>query len=91
MFYVYILKSIKDGTFYKGFTENPLLRLHFHNQGKSTYTSNKTPWEFVALFEFITKTEALIKEKKIKKYPTKSLEALIISNKNILKQYLISL
>jgi putative endonuclease len=73
MYYVYIIKSTNDNTYYKGFTENPILRLHFHNEGKSTYTSKNTPWEIVALFEFEIKSEALAKEKKLKKYPTKSL------------------
>ena len=91
MFYVYIIKSLNHTTYYKGFTEDPLLRLHFHNQGKSTYTSKKMPWELVALFRFDTKAEALAKEKKLKKYPTKSLVALIESDKNILHQFLGSL
>jgi putative endonuclease len=88
MFYVYILISEKDSSYYKGVSENPLSRLYFHNEGKSTYTSKKLPWKLVGLFEFETKSEALVKEQKLKKYPTKSLEALIISNKNILQQYL---
>jgi putative endonuclease len=88
MYYVYILKSEKDASYYKGVSENPLLRLYFHNEGKSIYTSKKIPWVLVALFEFEGKTDALTKEKKIKKYPTKSLIALIESEKNILVQYL---
>jgi putative endonuclease len=90
MYYVYILKSEKDASYYKGVSENPLLRLYFHNEGKSTYTSKKTPWVLVAIFEFELKTDALAREKKIKKYPTKSLIALIESKKNILVQYLSS-
>ena len=90
MFYVYIIKS-DCNKYYKGFTENPLLRLQFHKEGRSPYTSKFKSWEFVALFEFENKKEALEKEKKIKKYPTKSLLALINSEKNILKKYLISL
>ncbi len=88
MFYIYILRSDKDDSYYKGFTENPLLRLYFHNEGKSKYTSKKIPWKLVGLFIFETKTEALYKEKKLKKYPIKSVEALISSNKNILNEYL---
>jgi putative endonuclease len=88
MFYVYILISEKDSSYYKGISENPIVRLKFHNEGKSTYTSKKTPWKLVGLFEFETKSEALAKEKKLKKYPTKSLEALIKSDRNILQKYL---
>jgi putative endonuclease len=90
MFYVYILRSEKDAVYYKGVSENPLLRLYFHNEGKSTFTSKKIPWELIALFQFETKADALTKEKKLKKYPTKSLIALIESEKNILIQYLSS-
>jgi putative endonuclease len=90
MFYVYIIQSQKDNTFYKGFSEHPLVRFIFHNEGKSKYTSKKIPWKLVALFEFNSKNEALIKEKKIKKYPNKSLIALIKSEKNILDQFLVS-
>ncbi len=91
MFYVYIIKSISGNSYYKGFTEDPILRLHFHNEGESNYTSKNTPWEFVALFEFQTKSEALSKERKLKKYPAKSLEALIKSDKNTLRYFLDSL
>jgi putative endonuclease len=88
MHYVYIIQSEKDGSFYKGYSENPLLRLQNHNEGKSTYTAKKCTWNLVALFAFETKTEALQKEKKLKKYNSNSLNALIISNRNILKEYL---
>jgi putative endonuclease len=91
MYYVYIIKSINRNCYYKGFTENPILRLHFHNEGKSTYTSKSIPWKLVALFGFETKSEALTKEKRLKKYPTKSLEALINSNRNSLTLFLDSL
>ncbi len=88
MHYVYILQSESSGIFYKGYSENPLARLQFHNAGKSTYTSKFLPWTLVAVFIFTDKSEALLKEKKLKKYPTKSLEALIASDKNLLTSYL---
>ncbi|MBK7958485.1 MAG: GIY-YIG nuclease family protein [Bacteroidetes bacterium] len=69
-FYVYIIQSERDGTFYKGYTEYPALRIEQHNLGECTYTSNKTPWKLVALLQFESKREALIKEKKLKKYST---------------------
>ncbi len=73
----------------KGFSENPLKRLLQHNEGFSQYTSQKTPWKIVCLLQFNNKKEALINEKKLKKYPTKSLIALINSNQNILKKFLL--
>jgi putative endonuclease len=87
MFYVYILQSQIDGSYYKGFSENPLLRLEFHNQGKSSYTSKKIPWILVGILIFDTKKDALIKEKKIKKYGLESLRALLVSSQNQLKKF----
>ena len=66
-FYVYILQTEQDGTFYKGYTEQPLERLKQHNNQESSYTSSKVPWKLVGLLVFATKKEALIKEKKLKK------------------------
>ena len=87
MFYVYIIQSQIDGSYYKGFSENPLLRLEFHNQGKSPYTSKKMPWVLVGILIFDTKKAALIKEKKIKKYGLESLRALLISSQNKVKEF----
>jgi putative endonuclease len=42
-YYVYILQSELDKTYYKGFTENPIKRLGQHNAGEMTYTSRKIP------------------------------------------------
>jgi putative endonuclease len=80
-----------DNSFYKGYSQNPYLRLQFHNNGASKYTSSKIPWKLVAVLAFENKKDALVKERKIKKYPTKSLIALINSNQNILHQYLAGL
>jgi putative endonuclease len=88
MHYVYIIQSERDGTFYKGYSTNPLIRIEFHNKGLSTYTKNKTTWKLVAILGFSTKTEALQKEKKLKKYNRSSLNALINSNQNMINQLL---
>jgi putative endonuclease len=81
-FYVYIIQSQKDNSFYKGFSESPYQRLDQHNNGESQYTSSKVPWLLVCLLEFDSKTEALIKERKLKKYSNASLTALIKSSQN---------
>ena len=44
-YYVYILRSLQDGSLYKGQTNNPEARLKQHNSGKSEYTSRKALWE----------------------------------------------
>ena len=87
-FYVYIIQSQVDRSFYKGFSTQPFTRFVQHNNQEATYTSSKAPWNPVAIFEFNTKSEALIFEKKIKKYDQKRLIALINSDKNILDSFL---
>ncbi len=87
-FYVYIIQSQADETFYKGFTEQPLVRLRQHNAGEMNYTSKKISWAFVGLLLFSTKREALIAEKKIKKYDHQRLIALLASEKNVLQDYI---
>jgi putative endonuclease len=67
-FYVYIIQSEADLSYYKGFSENPLGRLLQHNNGDCTYTSGKLPWKLVYVEQCLTKREALIREKALKKY-----------------------
>ena len=81
-YFVYILQSEKDHSYYKGFTENISKRLFEHNNGFSRYTSKKMPWKLVYLQEFETKREALIREKQIKRFNSVYLEKLIQSYKH---------
>ena len=85
-FYVYILQSDFDNSFYKGFTENYCVRLIQHNNGESEYTSLRRPWKLVYVEELPTKREALIREKNLKKATRERLIAIIDCNKNILKK-----
>ncbi|MBX2888726.1 MAG: GIY-YIG nuclease family protein [Ferruginibacter sp.] len=83
-FYVYIIQSQKDKSFYKGFSENPLARLQQHNNGEAHYTSFKRPWKLVYVEEMKSKRLALIREKNLKKATTERIIALINSQKNII-------
>lgn len=47
MFYTYILKSKKDGSMYTGSTKDLRKRLMQHNNGLSTYTKGKGPFEII--------------------------------------------
>ena len=67
MYYVYIIESKTDQSWYYGFSENPEKRLHFHNEGKSTYTKSKRPWKLIFSRSFDTKTEALKFEQYLKR------------------------
>jgi len=86
-FYVYIIQSQVDGSYYKGFSENPPNRLLQHNNGECSYTSRKTPWAFVYIEQLSTKREALIRERGLKKYAHAQIQKLILTNKNLLKDF----
>ena len=66
MFYIYILQSEQDQSFYIGFSENLSQRLEKHNTAKSGYTATKKPWKIVYSECFDNKTDALKREKYIK-------------------------
>jgi putative endonuclease len=86
-FYVYIIQSGKDSSYYKGFSEDPAVRLLHHNNGKSKYTSTKLPWKLIYVEAFETKKEALIREKALKKYSHEQILKLITLSKNIVSQF----
>ncbi len=84
-YYVYIIQSSVDGSFYKGFTTDYLKRLQAHNEGKSTYTAHKIPWKLVYLEKFDSKTEALKKELMLKRQNANYLNWLIQQPNNLIK------
>ena len=68
MYYTYILKSLKDGSFYIGNTRNIENRLARHNLGHGKYTKSKTPYIVIHKEEYGTRSEAMRREKQIKSY-----------------------
>ena len=50
IYYVYIIQSQLDLSFYKGYTTHPNLRLEQHNNGESDYTSKKCPGNSLLFF-----------------------------------------
>lgn len=67
MYYVYILQSQKDKSFYTGFTaDDPNIRLKKHNNGEVTYTAKKKPWKLVWYCAFLEKEKAIAFEKYLK-------------------------
>ena len=86
MFYVYIINSLKFDKYYRGFSENIKQRLIDHNLGKSKYTKSFLPWKFVHIEIYNTKSDALIREKKLKKYSKAQILELSKSKKNQLSE-----
>jgi putative endonuclease len=66
-YYVYILQSELDGTYYVGSTGDLDIRVARHNQAGSRYTKSKRPWKMIHSEEFGNKSDALIRERQIKK------------------------
>jgi putative endonuclease len=66
-YYVYIILCQGDG-FYTGYTSNMKTRMRLHRNGKGArYTKMHKPRELVHVEEFSTRTEAMKREKRIKK------------------------
>jgi predicted GIY-YIG superfamily endonuclease len=63
VFYAYILKSIKDFTYYYGSTKNLQERLKVHNSGKVRYTKGHMPYKIHYHETFETNAEALSRER----------------------------
>ncbi|MEL6654898.1 MAG: GIY-YIG nuclease family protein [Bacteroidota bacterium] len=67
MFTVYVLYSTGYDKIYIGYTSNLEQRLLSHNKlGKKGYTVRYRPWTVIHTEKFITKTEALKREKQLK-------------------------
>ena len=67
MYYVYLVRSLKDSTkTYIGSTVNLVQRLEKHNSGASIYTANFRPWKLVTYICFDEKPKALAFEKCLK-------------------------
>lgn len=59
MYYVYVLKSLKDGKLYIGYTSDLSKRIQYHNKGLSGATKNRRPFKLVFYEAFISKTDAI--------------------------------
>lgn len=66
MYYVYILQSQKDKSFYAGYSENLKQRLKDHEWRSPKYSSSKAPFTLVWYCEFRDKKKALDFEKYLK-------------------------
>lgn len=62
MFFVYILKSRRNGRFYTGSTNDVTRRLKEHNSGQSKYTKHTAPFELVYKEDYKTKSQAYRRE-----------------------------
>ena len=71
MYYLYILKSLKDNGYYIGITSNLKVRLEEHNKGKTKSLKHRLPVIINYQEEYNTKTEARKRELDLKKITRK--------------------
>ncbi len=83
MYYVYILYSKSIDKYYIGYTSNLELRIAQHNSGfhKSKFTrKNSSDWDLVYQEKFNSKSKAIIREKEIKSFKSRSYIQSLIKN-----------
>jgi len=66
MWYVYLLKSIKDSSWYIGCTNDLKDRFKEHNTGKSKYTKDHAPFNLIYYEASLNKKDAFRREKYLK-------------------------
>ena len=66
MFYVYVLKSVKDGKLYIGSTANLKLRFQEHTNGEVKSTRYRRPLELIYYEAYKNENTARKREKQIK-------------------------
>ena len=77
-YYVYILQSELDGSYYIGSTQDLGERLQRHNEGRSKYTKSKRPWRLAYSEEFETRSASTNRERNIKSWKKKEyIESLV--------------
>ena len=76
MFYVYLIKSKKDSTYYIGLTENLQNRIKNHNQGKTKSIKHRVPYYLVYYEAYSDRKLARKRELELKKNSFKKKELL---------------
>ena len=62
MWYVYVLRSLKNGRLYTGSTNDLQRRLQEHQRGKNRYTRHAGPFELMYKEEYSTRLDARQRE-----------------------------
>ena len=66
MFYVYVLKSKKDGDWYTGFTNDLKKRISEHNKGLNIATRSRVPFELIYYEGALNERDARARERYLK-------------------------
>ena len=65
-YYVYVLKSLKDGKNYTGYTKNLKLRFQQHSDGLVESTKNRRPLQIIYFEGCLNQQDATHREKYLK-------------------------
>lgn len=85
MFFVYIIQSLKDYSYYFGITSNLEDRLFRHNRNYERYTRNRSPWKLVWCIPIKNRVDALSLERKLKNMKSNKLvREFIVQNSSAL-------
>lgn len=66
MYYVYVLRSERDGRLYIGFTNNLEKRLELHNSAKVESTKHRAPFNLIYYEANLCKDDAVRRERYLK-------------------------
>lgn len=66
MFYVYLMKSERNGRVYTGYTTDLKKRMSDHQHGKSPYTKRNRPYTLIYYEAYISKVDAQKRERSLK-------------------------
>jgi putative endonuclease len=85
-YYVYILQSQKNKSFYIGYSSDLKKRLKEHNKGKSKATKPYTPYKLIFYEAFLNRIDAKNREKYLKSgYGRRTIKKLLGRHLNIKK------
>ena len=78
VYFVYIIQSEKDQSYYVGQTEDVEKRVIRHNAGREKYTGSRIPWKLAHVESFQTRIEAIRREREIKRMKSREYIARLI-------------
>ena len=67
-YYIYVLKSEKDGKLYTGYTKDLKLRFEKHNKGTVESTKDRKPFKLIYYEACLNQQDATRREKYLKTY-----------------------
>lgn len=87
-YFLYILRSEQEETYYTGSSDDPEKRCFFHNHQSKGYTLTYRPWKVVYRHGFETKQEAMAAERKVKSWKSKKMIRLLVEGEIDIEDYL---